>query len=557
MVVATLGLGLFVWASYGSQDRLEKRYEVLVDDYMDKLEDLVKSATSIPDQNSDEATELKKEFEETRQTIQVYLNKLIALDPENREYQYKLATTTYFGATDQEKIRGIELMQAIAPEDVPGYAKAHLWLARFFESQLQRTSDRSRRVVAEKILLHLGFCLDRDPKNQLAQRLKASVLRMVARFNESYEMYESLFEKDPYVYASLYELDLLRIQRSIDQTDEEKQANADRRELLLKSAQVRFQDRLKKAEGEEQNSRWAADWQALVRILVIRRKFKEAEKILKEAISTAQSKPDSSSTPISASRIVALRNLLVAIYNAWSVDIASEFDEYGIRTKNLLVPDLNEEQLREQIEILKKGLELAPNNPDILNRIATIALSNSPVSAVAREIYDPRLETDPPASVLAQLGNRALNNEDYANAIDYFTRAREKSNNDPTILNNLAYSHLVTENPNPDLSLSLIREAIAKLPRLANVRIREVYRSNFFDTQGHALLQLNDPVGAAESFLVALKLRPEETKILDALVQCYEQSGNDAQADVYRKRLAEVKSKKAQTEANQNQPEQK
>ena len=191
----------------------------------------------------------------------------------------------------------------------------------------------------------------------------------------------------------------------------------------------------------------------------------------------------------------------------------------------------------EELELLKKAFRYNPNNANVLRGISRVALSeDSELATRAKAIYDPedpRNHQNAPAMVFNELGSDALSKSNYGDSLKYFEKARRKAPNDPMILNNLAYTYLVCDDPNPERALKLIDEAIRFLPD--DPKIRKNVRSNFYDTRGTALMQLNRLIEATAAFEIAIQDRPDNRKILESLVECYR--ANDLSPAVYLNRL--------------------
>ena len=108
--------------------------------------------------------------------------------------------------------------------------------------------------------------------------------------------------------------------------------------------------------------------------------------------------------------------------------------------------------------------------------------------------------------------------------MQYFENARQKSPRDPEILNNLAYTYLVGDEPNPRRGLTLVTEALKQLPRTKD---SQRFLTFFRDTRGQALMQLDKWTEAAADFESALIDRPRDKGILESLIQCYRAIGLD------------------------------
>ena len=98
---------------------------------------------------------------------------------------------------------------------------------------------------------------------------------------------------------------------------------------------------------------------------------------------------------------------------------------------------------------------------------------------------------------------------------------------------------MVCENKNPERALKLVDEAIRLV---GNKPESKVARSNFYDTKGTALLQMNRMTEAAAAFEIAIQDRPNNRKILESLVKCYE--GNNLSPGIYLERLKRLDEQK-------------
>ena len=157
------------------------------------------------------------------------------------------------------------------------------------------------------------------------------------------------------------------------------------------------------------------------------------------------------------------------------------------------------------------------------------------LAEAAREVYDPTRDPNAPASVLNALGSNALASNEYDEAIRYYELARKKAPNNAAILNNLAFAYLECDTPNPERALKLVDEAIRSLQGNPGAKTA---RSNFYDTRGTALMQMNRMTEAAAAFEIAIQDRPNNRRILESLVKCYE--GNNLSPGIYLERLRKL-----------------
>jgi tetratricopeptide (TPR) repeat protein len=164
---------------------------------------------------------------------------------------------------------------------------------------------------------------------------------------------------------------------------------------------------------------------------------------------------------------------------------------------------------------------------------------------MAKAVYDPQADTNAPAAVLNQLGNHSLLNKEFSGAIRYYERAREKSPDDPAVLNNLAFSYLVApqDERNAARALQLINAAIRNLPK----DIDPVELSKFFHTKATALKQLERLQEAIAIYEKSLKERRDHPDTLRSLIECY-RGLNMVAPEQYISRLKKIEEQSPQKE---------
>lgn len=521
LIIAFLGLGAWAVASISSDSSLKEHYLALADranqrareisadlnrelrviasQVRNSMDGADSQTAGIPDDDP-RVQELKDLYNRER----IYLEKLIALDPEADNFKYRLAEVSI---RQGDIARGLSLMQKLAPMDKPQYAPAHLWMARYLVSAQVRTPQERQQNLGYA-LQQVEHCLSRDQGNRDAMEIKAQVLETLGRLNEAYEIYSELFDLEPSFYVRLIELN-------------RKSNRQDRNDPIVEKALLKYE---KLVREDEDTEKWVNSWEHFVNLLHLKRDYARAESELSRELEKYQD---------NMARRVFLRRKLASVYSMWAAHLAS-------------LPD-RDQQVERRLELLKKSYELEPRFEETLRQITAIATIPE-YADQAREIYDGRSDPDAPASVLSELGTYALTNDDYDTAVEYFEFARKKSPGNALVLNNLAYSYLVCENRNPERALLLIDQALRILPQSSDGR--ENYLSHFLDTRGLALMQLNRMEEAAANFEVALKYRPDNKTILENLIKCYE-GRLESQAETYRRKLAEVIAK----ESRENEPE--
>ena len=453
--------------------------------------------------------EQREKVAELQQDLEESLDKLIALNPNNEEYRFELAR---MAAAKGDQAKAIEILKALAPEDVPGHPPAHFLLAKSIFAK-QAASSPERQTNLDVVLKHLEHILSRNEDDRQANHLKAQTLTMVQRFDEAYEVYERLLKFNPNYYREMAQLNKwLKLE--------------ERNPPLFEQALGRF---LAVSEREPQldDKRWIVTETGITKTLQSLDRFQEAETRLLEMINRYGADPQG------GARRVFLQRLLADTYISWSGKVANPNGSYES------LPDAS---LKELVYFNEKAYRIQPQNTAVLQSLTLLSFSsNSEIAAKAKAIYDPVNDMNAPGAVLNQLGNHMLINKKFSEAIQFYNRAREKSPRDAAILNNLAYSYLVAEDGdrNAERALQLIDEAIRYLP--ANVP--DIEKSKFLHTRATALMQMDRLQEAIEAFEESLKSRPNHADTLRSLIESY-RTLNIQPPDQYISRLQQIPSQK-------------
>lgn len=525
VLVAVIGVGLVSYSAFGNQSALENQYNTWAEKAGDEKTRLFnelssekrlqksrqRSADGSSNVTIDENDPRIKELENLHSAEEIYLQKLIDLNQNEPDYRYRLAIVANQRG---ERATCTNYMKAIAPDDEPGYGKAHLWMAQYYvNTRVQNPSQR--RQMLQLALKHAEHCLVRDSSNMQAKMLKAQLLQGEQRFVEARSVYQELFDEDPRFYSAIVDINA--------RLGEEESSR-----VVLDQAQLRFKEAVDQA-SRGYTEDWSRAWINLVACLRRQQNFDRATKLLHNEESIQAKLTETEGTPEAAARHIHIKQLLTQIYTDWAQTLAADD-----LTQRVSVDE------GKQLELLKRAIQFNPKNARALQLIARIAASDSEFAEEAKKIYDPEKHEDAPAEVLNEMGSQSLRSEKYDLAIKYFELARRKSPNDPQVLNNLAYTYLVCENKNPDRALQLVNQAIRAIARVTNSESRRTLASHFFDTKGRALMQMDRMDEAAAALEMAMQVRPENKDILEALIRCYE-GRDDLQAEVYRKRLEELK----------------
>lgn len=461
------------------------------------------------DQSEEAEDPRDQKLDELRKEEDIYLKKLISMNKKEPEYRFRLAMAKL--RTDPG--HGISILKSLAPEDEAGYSKAHRYLANYYASL--RASTQSEAIAnAELALIHADYCLKRDKNDKLAKAIKAQLLMNQGRLNESYQLFNDLFEDEPVFYSQL-----LQINERMDRKD--------LNQSILERALLSYNERLSREKLNNRN--WVAVWQQMIGCYRELKDYERAAELLEREIDRLSTGTDAEESAellqTIRSRRVFLQKLLANIYLNWTGSVI------GAQTPS------KSEKL-EGLRLAKEAYRLGPTNPDVLRLITRLATDKDPeISDAAKEVYDPYQHFGAPPSVLNELGTSAMQADDFDGAVRFFELARKKDPNNPMILNNLSYSWLRSNDQDANRALQLVDQGLRLISN--NPRWSQ-YRSNFLDTRGTALVKLDRYEEAIAAFEKALTSRPNDINLLKQLVGCYQKADLDASVLVNRiKRLEE------------------
>lgn len=544
IVFAILGVLFLIVGELSAGKTLIQRYQDNVEDVRKEEAELklklaqelkIANATqSKIDPNAAGLSGLREKLSKSLNSEEILLGKLYSLAPDQPKHLYELAITFLTksnltllspdenkeGLSAGQKNQGLSIMKRIAPLDKPGYLDAHLFLAK--NALNGKVSSRNEGIANLRLATaHLNNALIRDQENTTAFGLKVLIAQKTGQTEEAKEFLDKLFATDPFVYPQLC---LLNNQLGV----------GDQNIAVLLSAQGRFAESVSRMTGaSERRTKYVT---YLVDCFHRLEKIDDADKLITKEMKEF---PSNGAVQRWGSRLLAIGQ------------------ELRYRASQPITAD----NATELIAYLRKGHALDPNNVKILNNIVALRREdNIPgIEEISKEIYQPGPKA--PASVENILGTIALRKNDHLKAVRQFSKANAKAPNNAEYLNNLSYVYLTRPDPDPREALKMVDKAIRSV-RSGTIRSR--YLTNFFDTQGRALLALGKIAAeegdqdlansrytaAAAKLLLALKDRPDNLEISQAVVECYEAVGLTEQEKVWRDRVKQLLAAAAQTEAN-------
>jgi tetratricopeptide (TPR) repeat protein len=418
-----------------------------------------------------------------------------------RDPQLKFARAIVLDKMDRTP-EAYSVMQSIAPlddEDANSYGDAHLWIAQALLSK--HVTDENPGVLANA---HLNAILEKSPEHVEAHRIKTNLAINLGNGSAALKHFPFIVAKYPetrIIYA--------RILEKANQTEEAMRQAKQAKDYYS----IRFPERV----VGETNPLTLGEWLDWASSSSIQNQFFEAVVILRRASSHVDNKS-------------AIRQALAGVYVRW--------------TKH--IDEVNSPNISQQLQLLGQALQIAPDNPQVLERIALLIGRDGDADAIAENmLQDALVNGTAPAVVHFLLGTRAASNGDMEAAKSHLEQARLLNPNTPVVLNNLAWVLAGRGSDQMTTALEYANQAVKLQP----------YQANFRDTRGQIHIRLeNWQEGIADLEEALRKLKGSE-QIHTSLAKGYEALGRTDMAALHQTRVKEIQAKKKQTPAEVDDPE--
>ncbi len=466
----------------------------------------------------DELNEKRKEF---LKEWELYLHKLIELEPSKDDFKFQLAEV----ATQQGKLAlRRTLLDQLAPIDKPG----------FFKAQINRGDDMFQRKIYDKARRHYENALQSSPNYAPGKFRLIRTLVMMKDYTKAKEYIEDIYAENLVRFPTLFTLAKIVYQRT------EKEVGVSK---VLEQTIVIVRDHLEKNPGDPRF------WSLLLQSYIESDNYEDAEQFIVRKMKDAKSDKE---------------------YDQHKVRLSVLYARWAIFTG----PNGKQPDMEKHMEYLKKSYVNNRNNTQTLRLIAMVALGDDQQAAEkAKVLYEPLDDPNPTAGVHIEISSYFLNlMQKYKNAEDrekavemrdkaihHLRQAHKKNANDNQVRNNLAYLLIQQGEDRIDEALQLSTEAVKSESRRRTV----VDMTNYYDTYGHVqmakamALRTSETENAKRYFLGAISAfhksrqgRPNNVTVLKAEAVCHRAVGNAAAAEKLEKRVKEIEASKNQ--GNQN-----
>jgi tetratricopeptide (TPR) repeat protein len=195
----------------------------------------------------------------------------------------------------------------------------------------------------------------------------------------------------------------------------------------------------------------------------------------------------------------------------------------------------NTEKLR-VMNLLQKALQVAPNNPRVLQEVADIVLrTTNNENEEIQQVRTTLVQGTNSGFAHFVLGTAALLNEDSEVATRELEMAAAQLPNSGAVLNNLAVSMAAKDAKLLPKALAIVNKAIEITPEVS---------AHFHETRGQILFRLGKYIDAIPDLERALKVEDLVVQAHGSLADCYAKIGDADMAKLHREAQAKAQEKR-------------
>ena len=425
-------------------------------------------------------------------SAEIFARKNLTFHPENTNIQFRLAEII---AQNDDQDMALAMMRRIAPDDKPTNIKAHLWIAEHFMRQDAKSVDRDFRD--DQISRHLAHAAALEPnlndKNRM-EFLKTNGLAYQHFWEKGkYEKCATFLRQMAPLQPAVYP-EILKVNQKLGQTKEFND-NLERAVFLLR-------DKVK------QHPEYAPYWSALAQCFILNEDYENATRVLEFASRTISDPALKNSFAFELSGVLLKRS-----------EDKMDWDEM--------------DNFQQSIQYLNRAIAAFPQNQTALERALSLVTSKQ-----FEDRHDGWLSTSTSTdrhSFLTHIlmGLRALHvreEDGISDAIFHFDVARASVKSTNRVISFFARAASKSEFLTNKFALSIIQAAESS-------KAGDVW---LLSARGAILMDEERYVEAALAYEACLIPSQENKSVIEALIECYEKSGNEEMAEKYRKELMRI-----------------
>lgn len=199
-------------------------------------------------------------------------------------------------------------------------------------------------------------------------------------------------------------------------------------------------------------------------------------------------------------------------------------DVYAAWCKRLrLDSERNASDFFKAIELLGKGLAIAPQNPRLLEELTVVGCNKDVDADVLEQKLTQAIDSGvSPGLVHFIQGTRDLLRDPPAveSALSHFQLAEQHNQSYPGILNNLAHAMAISETGDMKVALDLVEQALRMMPNEPVI----------YETRGRILLRMKEPAKAIADFEKALASESLRIDAHEGLAKAFGVLGRDSES---------------------------
>lgn len=212
-------------------------------------------------------------------------------------------------------------------------------------------------------------------------------------------------------------------------------------------------------------------------------------------------------------------------------------DVYATWSKRLRQnSDRNAADFFTSIELLGRGLAIAPQNPRLLEELTVVGCSKDVDADLLEQKLTQAIDSGvSPGLVHFIQGTRDLLRDPPAveSALSHFQLAEQHNQSYPGILNNLAHAMAISETGDMKVAFDLVEQALRMMPNEPVI----------YETRGRILLRMKEPAKAIADFEKALANESLRGDAHEGLAKAFEMQGKDGESTRHAQMAADFRKK--------------
>ncbi len=416
---------------------------------------------------------------------EVLFRRVQLLEPNERSQFVIGVTMAQRGATGQAR----KMLSKIAPDDRPGYAPAHAWIA----SNLLRQPITQENIKVVKHHIKQGAKWDRVPEQVLL--VGSNLFLQTGERDTAIDLMKRAADRN-----ALHHLGLVQVAKLVEN------------KVLLENSALEGEKYFRSELEKDAND--LPKRLALVQLLAITGRLDEAEQVIQAGI-----------------EIQPAGELTRGLSEVYRLRFLKSLQQDG-------------SNLSGDLQMLDLAMRTDPTNPMIAEEIAKLARFNgkSPGNELIEKLQQFLAEGKATAATHAWIAELYLERGNYAKAKPHLEQVVTRLPNASQCLNNLAYVIAEIDPKSIDSALAMAQRAVQIEPN----------KADYFDTLAKVLVVMNRQTEAITALESAIELSPERKDFHENVAKLYDATQNADMAARHRSVITRIEEWEAKNKAAQS-----